>query len=675
MGAHPADEMYALVGVGAYTESTESTGTVHTLRDYIGGALQQHGGRAAPTTWPVRPGQALDVYFDGKDGGYNAGYYRGTIDTATAPSATGIQKLDVDFPDDRTAARLDLKQSQLYQPGAAPAQPGAADGEVAVAVRQQDLPDVEATATPYGLTAAQVREIKGLYYDGFHYAGRDRMWELLRAKAKADGAAARFGIRYRQLSSYLAAMEHRQVHKRTTKVKTTRSFVLPVAPVRRMMMDTMNLGEWGGGRTKTQRFVIGAIDPSSKWAHAEVFQGTAPTQQQSAQVLVNALKQLRSGVLKHDQGNVDNVFASTGELLHTLVVACDLGTEFGAGGDTFRDLLRQRLIAENLITSTEKLIQRFNLASTPTQAAHIERLWSTLRTKLKLASSAEFGGIARKAAVDARKETYSKADERAGLGTYGQSKGTEGWTTWVRRGIEAINAEQAAGTNIAPDAYLRTFVSEGKAAVQTKTANGADAKLDEKGEQQLRRQEELTVGTMVRRKDLAKSKAELKGKLKMVPNWSEEVFRVVKVTKQKSKGLGNASFLYQIARTNGDAVTGSYRREELQIVPSMETEWNPGPAKGRAVADRLRAEGTISKWDEQHNRSVRDGSTWAEREVERLPVASYGKLRREQVLRRLEQYMKQGMKKANALTRLKQSLRATSGPANAGPLAILGKDD
>eukprot|EP01043_Picozoa_sp_COSAG02_P020568 COSAG02_NODE_1019_length_15171_cov_7.663482_4_plen_96_part_00 len=40
----------------------------------------------------------------------------------------------------------------------------------------------------------------------------------------------------------------------------------------------------------------------------------------------------------------------------------------------------------------------------------------------------------------------------------------------------------------------------------------------------------------------------------MLPNWSEEVFRVTKVTKQKSKGLGNASFLYQIERTNGDAV-------------------------------------------------------------------------------------------------------------------------
>lgn len=33
------------------------------------------------------------------------------------------------------------------------------------------------------------------------------------------------------------------------------------------------------------------------------------------------------------------------------------------------------------------------------------------------------------------------------------------------------------------------------------------------------------------------------------------------------------------------------------------------------------------------------------------------------------------MDKADALQRLKESLRATSGPANAGPLAILGKND
>ena len=77
--------------------------------------------------------------------------------------------------------------------------------------------------------------------------------------------ATPYGIRYRQVQQYLAAMEHRQLHKRATKVKTTRSFVLPVAPVRRLMADTMDLGKAGGGRAGTQRYVIGVIDPSSKW--------------------------------------------------------------------------------------------------------------------------------------------------------------------------------------------------------------------------------------------------------------------------------------------------------------------------------------------------------------------------------------------------------------------------
>ena len=65
------------------------------------------GGRVDATTWPVQPQQAIDIYFDGKDATYPAGYYRGVIDTATTPSKTGIQKLDVDFPDDRTSAPPD----------------------------------------------------------------------------------------------------------------------------------------------------------------------------------------------------------------------------------------------------------------------------------------------------------------------------------------------------------------------------------------------------------------------------------------------------------------------------------------------------------------------------------------------------------------------------------------
>ena len=43
-----------------------------------------------PTAWPLRSGMALDVFFDGKDSAYPAGYYRGVFDTATQPSKTGI---------------------------------------------------------------------------------------------------------------------------------------------------------------------------------------------------------------------------------------------------------------------------------------------------------------------------------------------------------------------------------------------------------------------------------------------------------------------------------------------------------------------------------------------------------------------------------------------------------
>ena len=60
-----------------------------------GDVRAQVGGRAEPTAWPLRSGMALDVYFDGKDSAYPAGYYRGVVDTATQPSKTGIQKLDV----------------------------------------------------------------------------------------------------------------------------------------------------------------------------------------------------------------------------------------------------------------------------------------------------------------------------------------------------------------------------------------------------------------------------------------------------------------------------------------------------------------------------------------------------------------------------------------------------
>ena len=54
----------------------------------------------------------------------------------------------------------------------------------------------------------------------------------------------------------------------------------------------MDLGAFGGGKAKTQRYVIGVIDPSSKWVHCEVFQGKSPTPAQARQVVVNALLKL-----------------------------------------------------------------------------------------------------------------------------------------------------------------------------------------------------------------------------------------------------------------------------------------------------------------------------------------------------------------------------------------------
>ena len=82
--------------------------------------------------------------------------------------------------------------------------------------------------------------------------------------------------------------------------------------MRRLMADTMDLGKAGGGRAGTQRYVTGIIDPSSKWVHAEVFQGKAPREEQTRQVLVNGLKSLRDGLLAHKTGNSAQVFSSQG---------------------------------------------------------------------------------------------------------------------------------------------------------------------------------------------------------------------------------------------------------------------------------------------------------------------------------------------------------------------------
>ena len=66
-----------------------------------------------------------------------------------------------------------------------------------------------------------------------------------------------------------------------------------------------------------------------------------------------------------------------------------------------------------------------------------------------------------------------------------------------------------------------------------------------------------------------------------------------------------------------------------------------------------------------------------ENQVDKLGEKAWKRvgMTREKTLRRLEQYMKQGMSKPDALKRLKDSLQSNSGPANPGKLAIMGIDD
>ena len=137
------------------------------------------GGRMDATTWPVQPNQALDVWFnkstDPEIGTWDAGYFRGVVDKASKPSAKGIQSLEVDYPDEMTSGELQLVRQQLLDPKDAPAKPTVEQGEVAVRVPEEALPEVEETATPYGLTPEQHAKLKELWYERGHYSSRDRM--------------------------------------------------------------------------------------------------------------------------------------------------------------------------------------------------------------------------------------------------------------------------------------------------------------------------------------------------------------------------------------------------------------------------------------------------------------------------------------------------------------------
>ena len=142
------------------------------------------GGLAAPTTWPIAEGQAIDVFYDqGTDkatGVFDRGFYRGIVDKASAPSTRGIQKLSIVYPDEYTTADVELTRRQLYKPGQQPANPTVQDGEVAVEVPTSELPAVVSDENAFGLSDAQLATLKRVWYQDGHYSGVRKMWELLR---------------------------------------------------------------------------------------------------------------------------------------------------------------------------------------------------------------------------------------------------------------------------------------------------------------------------------------------------------------------------------------------------------------------------------------------------------------------------------------------------------------
>ena len=77
---------------------------------------------------------------------------------------------------------------------------------------------------------------------------------------------------------------------------------------------------------------------------------------------------MREGILAHKDSNSAQVFDASGALEHTLTLATDQGTEWGSGKQSYAEALRERLLEEGLITSAERFVHRFNLASAPTQS-------------------------------------------------------------------------------------------------------------------------------------------------------------------------------------------------------------------------------------------------------------------------------------------------------------------
>jgi hypothetical protein len=623
------------------------------------------GGLAAPTTWPVAEGQAIDLLFDRSDdkatGVFDRGIYRGIVDKAGAPSARGIQKLSVLFPDEYTKADVELTRQQLYKPGQQPKDPTVEDGEVAVEVPASELPAVVSDENAFGLSDSQLETLKRIWYENGHYSGVKKMWEVLRRQAEAQGAEAFFGIRRRQLRKWIQSQEAKQLMRVPENPKVFRPFGFPSEPLRTLQMDSLNLGDYGGQGGR-QKWISVIVDPATRYVAATAHgtaSGGAPKASVSIANLVTMLSDLRRGPLRYDAGNQGNVFDEDGALVHRLRLSTDSGSEFRIkGAGDFGDRLFEKLSATSppLIRSRGMLSHSYNPPSQPTAAAFVERMNQTIRSKLRMAVQAEQGDIRRSNARDIRER--------------------EGWKALLARAIAAINNEVAAGTSRTPNESMADYLRNGK---QSHTVAGPKTRDEARRIKQraaLAEQKRLTPGTVVRLVNQSRQKSELVGKRKLEPRWSEELFRVSEVLK-RGADTDSLSYDYRIERMNGAEKPGVWKREQLLVVPPLETKHHGRAVKG--LWKQLSDAGTVpgvqrpteegGKWI-----PIRDGSSWAEKRISAIPKDRRGGLGYETLLGRLVQYLRSGQSKVQALKRLYDSLD-TGAPVNdSRTLAILTRD-
>ncbi len=630
------------------------------------------GGLAATTRYPLSQDMGLDVWFPKRDdaqGKWDAGWYRGHVASAFPANPVGKQKqrVTVDFPEETTFTELTLDKSSLLPATETPAPP--ADTTKVAAMAAPAVDAVDASDGAFGLTDEQREVLEQIWYRDGHYSGRDTTWRLLGEAAEAAGAEPWYGIRQRQLMKWLKAQEARQLFTTPQSRRVTMPFDLPVEPLRNLQLDTLDMGAYAGKGALRERWVQVIVDPATRYVWATIRGGavrdTVPASE-SADGVVALLRELRAGPLRYDPSNANNVFGPDGKLLRPLRASHDGGSEFKpaqraqdvrAGRKrTFGDLLRDKLSArgtgkKRALADPERVHAKQNLGQSPTQAAFVERVNGRLRSKLRMAVQAEYGVIKRGSAQEYL-ETY-------------------GWKQLLARAVKAINSEVSQSTGLTPRQYMQAYLDDELELPEAAQDRAEGAQAERK------RMERLTVGSRVRLVNKATQKAELRGRRKMEPRWSEEIYTVRQVNRRDG-AAGNAAYSYKLAKSTGVAMEGVYTRQELLLVPALETEYLEGPSLPGSLArlEKKDAQGlaTIPK------RGVRDGDTWAEQRVAELVADGRdGGLTAERLLWRLVSYLQQsraetiaGVRK-EALGRLEKSVEPfdKARPANPGTLAVL----